>query len=356
MRENRRSGIVCGEAGNRHSYHDDRYYKREKMSTDSISLVAEIITGQCAGIKPKETVLVVCDDFTEACGRVIKNAATDRGATVGMMKMRPRALDGQEPTDEIAAAMKKAAVVLATVSKSLAHTVAAREAMRAGARLLSLTAISENLMASRAFRADFVRQRPICEHVARLFTQGETVRITSAAGTDLIVSAKGRKGNAHCCLVSRPGQFSSAPNIEANFSPLEGSTEGVFVADASIPYLDIGMLDCPVVFTIHNGKVEHISGGKQADIIAAIWAKQNDPAVYNIAQVAVGLNPEIEAPVGVLGCNYDEGAFGTVHIGIGTSTNLGGKVKAATHFDALMNQPLVMVDGVKILEKGQLLI
>ena len=73
--------------------------------------------------------------------------------------------------------------------------------------------------------------------------------------------------------------------------------------------------------------------------------KQNDPNVYNIALVAVGLNPKIKFPVGVLGCNYDEGVFGNVHIGIGTSSNVGGSVKACLHFDALMHKATMYLDG-----------
>ena len=146
--------------------------------------------------------------------------------------------------------------------------------------------------------------------------------------------------------------FSAAPNIEANFAPVEETMEGVFVADASVPYLGIGMLSSPIVFTIRNGIVKGIEGGPEATKIEKILLKQNDPNVYNIAQVAVGLNPEIKEPVGYLGCNYDEGAYGTAHIGIGTSSNLGGEVKASTHFDAVMTMPTIILDDKILLKNG----
>ncbi len=150
--------------------------------------------------------------------------------------------------------------------------------------------------------------------------------------------------------------FSAAPNIEANFSPVEGTVEGIFVADASIPYLGIGLLSTPVTFTIKDGKVVKVEGGNEAERLKNIWAEINDPNVYNVAQVAVGLNPEIKAPVGRLGCNYDEGAFGTAHIGIGTSSILGGEVKASTHFDAVMTNPTIKLDGKELLKDGELFI
>jgi leucyl aminopeptidase (aminopeptidase T) len=212
------------------------------------------------------------------------------------------------------------------------------------------------LLASPAFKADFKKAAPLCEKFSDKFTKGECLTITSKEGTQFTTSIKGRKGNAHKCLVEKPGQFSAAPNIEANFSPVETTSNGVFVADASIPYSGIGALSSPVRFVIKDGAVVEIHGGHEAVKIKRIWEEQNDPNVYNIAQVAVGLNPEVPEAIGTLGCNYDEGAFGSMHIGIGTSTNLGGTVKASTHFDAVMSRPTLTVDGEILIQDGVVLL
>lgn len=317
---------------------------------------AKVIVENCASIKEGEQVLIVADFETVSSAQIIAKAAYAIGAEVTIGIMSPREVDGYEPTESIAAAMRKAQVILTPVSKSLAHTKATDGALTDGARVLSLTAISEELIASEAFEADFKKQRPICEKVAQLFTEAEEVKIFTPPGTNLKVSAKGRKGNAHACIVDSPGQFSAAPNIEASFSPVEGTMEGVFVADASIPYFGIGLLSIPVIFTIKEGKVVKIEGGKEAEKIKELWKEQDDPNVYNIAQVAVGLNPRVKAVVGRLGCNYDEGAFGTAHIGIGTSALLGGKVRAAIHFDAIMSKPTMELDGRALLKDGKLMV
>jgi len=317
---------------------------------------AKVIVENCASIKKGEKVLIVTDFETVRSAQIIAEAAYAIGAEVTIGIMSPREVDGQEPPETIAAAMKKAEVILTPVSKSITHSKAVKEALAEGARTLTLTAISEEVIASEAFQADFKKQRPICEKVAQLFTQAEEVKITTPAGTNLKVSARGRKGNAHGCIVDSPGRYSSAPNIEANFSPVEGTMEGTFVADASIPYLGIGLLSTPVTCTVEKGRVVKVEGGKEAEKLKKIWEEQHDPNVYNIAQVAVGLNPKIKAVVGRLGCAYDEGAFGTAHIGIGTSTSLGGKVKASTHFDALMNRPTIELDGKVLLKDGELMV
>jgi len=318
---------------------------------------ARIIVENCASIKKGEKVFVVTDYDTFSSALLIAKAAYVIGADVDMGIMKSRELDGEEPTECMAAAMKKADVVLTPVSKSLAHTRATDEALEEGARVLSLTAISEELIASSAFKADFKKQASVVEKVAQLFTEADELTVTTPIGTNLKVGLKSRKGNAHKCLVSGPGQFSAAPNIEANFSPVEGTTEGIFVSDASIPYLGIGKLSSPVTFTIKKGKIIKTEGGTEAEKLKNIWVEQNDPNVYNIAQFSIGLNPEVKEAIGILGCNYDEGAFGTVHIGIGTSQGLGGKVRATTHFDALMNKPTVVLDGkITLLKDGELFI
>jgi leucyl aminopeptidase (aminopeptidase T) len=51
----------------------------------------------------------------------------------------------------------------------------------------------------------------------------------------------------------------------------------------------------------------------------------------------------------------DEGVDGTIHVGIGTSANLGGTVRAKTHFDAIVRDPTVWIDGDLVLSNGSVL-
>lgn len=314
---------------------------------------ADTIVGVCASIDSGEEVLIVTDFNLMSSARILAQSAFARGAKVTLTVMEPRGIDGQEPPRSVAAAMSKSDVILTPVTVSIAHAQATLSALQNGARVLSLTTLTEELLASDAWQADFVSMRPFVQQVAEMFEAAGQVRVTSSLGTDLTFDASGRTGNAHACIVDIPGTFSAAPNIEASFSPVEGSANGTFIADGSIPYLGIGLLREPVEFQIRDGRVTKVTGGEQADRIRMIWEEQNDPTVYNIAQVAVGLNPKIERVVGDLGCNYDEGAYGTLHIGIGTSASIGGSVRAPTHFDALMNHPTVTCDGKSLLTAGE---
>ena len=314
---------------------------------------ARILVDTCAGVKASETVLIVTDPEKTAIAETIAAVCYERKAETVLAVIAPRAIDGEEPPLPIAHAMKGAHVVFMPVTKSLAHSNATRAALQAGARVLSLTAFTEEQMVSGGIEADFVAQRPVCLALAARFTAARNVRLTSAGGTDLRLSLEGRQGNAHACIVDGPGQFTAVPNIEANIAPVEGSADGLIVADASIPYLGIGVLREPVRLAVARGTITEITGGDQAVRIREILRAQNHPSVYNIAQLAVGLNPKCTEVSGVM--LNDEGVFGTVHIGIGTSANIGGITKAPTHFDLLMHRPTIELDGACVLRDGQLI-
>lgn len=92
--------------------------------------------------------------------------------------------------------------------------------------------------------------------------------------------------------------------------------------------------------------MEHILAARGA------MAECRDQNVYNIAQLSIGLNPYCRVQGVML---EDEGAYGTCHVGIGTSTLLGGTVKTALHYDALLWHPTIEIDGQVLMKDGILL-
>lgn len=72
--------------------------------------------------------------------------------------------------------------------------------------------------------------------------------------------------------------------------------------------------------------------------------------MYNVAEMGVGLNPCCEFKGFML---EDEGVYGSVHIGIGTSITLGGTVKAACHYDLIMRDATIVADGEVLMEAGK---
>ncbi len=313
---------------------------------------AQTVVQTCLGVKPGEQVLIVTEGDKLSIARSIAAAVYAAKAEPVISVMLPRQRDGQEPPLTVAEAMKQSDAFVAVVGRSITHTQAVKEACKRGSRGIMLTQFTEDLMIHGGMEADFRDVAPTCRAVAAKLAGAEQVRLTTPHGTDLTFSARGRRGNAMYCIVE-PGEFSPAPTVEANVSPLEGTAQGVIVANASIPYIDIGMLEEPVICTVQDGMIVKIQGGRQAELLKKDLDSKQDPNVYNIAELGVGLNPMCRFMGFML---EDEGVYGSVHIGIGTNITLGGQLKAACHYDLIMTEPTLTADGATLLHQGQVLL
>ncbi len=313
---------------------------------------AHVLVNTCAGVAAGESVVVVTDPERLAIANALAEVTAEAGAIPSVVVSPPRVIDNEEPGPLVRAAILSADVVFLPVTLAMAHTKVVRDAIGAGARVLSMTAFTARMMREGGLFTDFAARRPTCVELARRLTEGTHLRVTNPAGTDLSVSLDGVTGNSHACLLDGPG-FTAVPNIEANCAPKQGSAEGVFVCDGSIPYYGVGVTREPVTFRIREGFVTEIEGGAQARFLRDLLAAQDDPWVYNLAQFAFGLNRDCTDFTGEM--LNDEGVDGTVHIGIGTSANLGGTVSAKTHFDAICREPTVTIDGVVVVRAGEVM-
>jgi leucyl aminopeptidase (aminopeptidase T) len=312
---------------------------------------ASIVVDTCAAIQAGEDVLVVTDWQVADVAERVAAAANERDANVTMTMMDPREYDGNEPEDTVAAAMMEADVIITLVHRSITHSSATAEAKENGARVISMVKFTDEQLVRGGLYADYERMRPHCEEMGQRFSEASEARVTSPQGTDVTVGLKGRDGNAHPGIADEPGEFTALVHIEANISPVEGTTDGTVVFDGAIPNLDIGVLEEPVRMEMEAGAVTSVEGGKEAEKIERVWAEHDDPAVYNIAQLAVGMNPECSEFNGWF--SNDHGRHGNVHFGIGTSSNLGGTTRAPVHFDAMMAEPTLELDGEVVVDDGE---
>lgn len=312
---------------------------------------ASIVVETCAAVEPGENVLVVSDWQVSDVAERVAAAAKERDANVTMTLMDPREYDGNEPEETVAAAMMEADVIITPVHRSITHSSSVAEAKENGARVISMVKFTDEQLVKGGLYADYEGMRPHCEAMAEKFSEASEARITSPQGTDVTVGLDGRSGNSHPGIADEPGEFTALVHIESNIAPVEGTTEGTVVFDGAIPNLDIGVLETPVTMEIEDGAVTSVEGGREADRIASVWAEHDDPAVYNIAQLAVGMNPECPEFNGWF--SNDHGRYGNVHFGIGTSSNLGGTTRAPVHFDAMMAEPTLELDGEVVLEDGE---
>lgn len=314
---------------------------------------AHRILEHSGSLHASERVVIVTDYEKVDLASVVAAAARTLTEEVNLLVMAPRELDGEEPPEAIAAALRHADLVVSLVARSITHTSAVLDALNNGARGLMLSAFTESMLLGGGIDHDFRTHRPVCRLVADLLGNAQRARLTTPMGTDLTMDLSDRPGNAHTGVVEGPGELTTVPNVEASVSPIEGSAAGKIVGDASIPYYQIGLLTEPVEMMVEGGRVTTVTGGRQAQQIAQQMAEQDDPNVYNIAQLSFGLNPECRMQGVML---EDEGVYGTSHIGIGTSSLLGGTVKAKMHFDIIMWNPTLTLDDDVVLRDGEWLV
>lgn len=304
-------------------------------------------------VRVGERVVVVTDETMLAIANRIARAAAEAQAEVVTCIMPSRARDGQEPPRPVASAMKEAHVIFSPVAVSITHTRAMKTALDNGARAILMTAYTDEILGSPALlETDFEMQSAVCRRLGDALTAGESVHLTSPRGTDLRFSIAGRGTNV-LTNIPDPGELAPVPDIEVNVVPVEGTAQGRLIADASVPYLGIGVLREPVVCTVENGFITRIEGGDQARVIESALRSYDDPNCFNVAELGVGLNPNARLTGRMLD---DEGVLGTIHLGIGTNHALGGNVVAPMHYDLLMWKPTIEVDGKTIQRDREILV
>ncbi len=305
-------------------------------------------------VQSGEKAVIVADYTMSAIARQLAATISAVGGEVSLCFMDQRSLDGQEPPIPIAAAMKEADIVFSPVQYSITHTQAMKQALKNGARSIQMTAHNEEVLLSSALlNTDFEAQVPRCHYLGEAFTKGrgKQVRLTSPKGTDLTFTIGGERTNV-LTNIPNPGELAPVPNIEVNVVPVTGSANGTLIMDASVPYLGIGILKEDMRCEVRDGLIISMEGGEQTQYLKKILDSYGDPNCFNVAELGVGMNPGAELTGNMLD---DEGVVGTIHIGIGTSSTLGGDVVAPMHYDLIMWEPTIEINGEVVIENKTLI-
>ncbi|GAW90867.1 aminopeptidase [Calderihabitans maritimus] len=313
---------------------------------DQLRKAAEITLRDCMGVREGEKVLIVIDEVTRSIGLKLFERAKELRTEAMLVEMVSRKTHGEEPPVAVAEAMKRVQVVVAATSKSLSHTQARQEANRAGARIASMPGITPDIMA-RTLNADYREIERASLKFASYLTQASTARITTAAGTDLVIGLEGREGKPDTGIYHEPGSFGNLPAGEAYIAPVEGTARGKLVVDGSMA--GIGRLSQPLEMRVEEGKVVEVKGGPEAELLRQMLEMHGEPA-YNIAELGLGLNGRAILSGVVL---EDEKVLGTVHVALGDNSTIGGRVQVPSHLDGVILKPTVELDGEIILREGK---
>jgi len=318
-----------------------------------VSKGIQSILKACVTFEPQEPVLVIVDNEggPKWIGELFMNAITSMGAEVVLTAITPSEFDGQEPPASVAAAMKCAnAIFRVSDRNSMVHTTARKEATAAGARYFTVFQVPVDALKKGVSRADMSVITKRTESLARRLTKANFARVTTALGTDITLGLRGRQGLA---LSPMSPVVSGLPfYAEAAIAPVEGTAEGVIVADLAV----VGwgyLLREPLRYTVEAGKVVSISGRiEDAKKLRKITAVEENAS--NIAELGIGTSHIVPLPIH--GIRNDAARVGTAHIAMGRNDDIGGTTWSNIHLDSLMDRATVELDGDCVLRDGKLLI
>ena len=148
---------------------------------------ARTLIEQCVGVRPGENVLIVTDtgrDFSIA--ESLAAAVEAAGGKSAIILTRPLARAGEEPLPPVAGAMAAADVIISPTTRAIFHTRTVKDSRsQRKARFFALSEAEARTLISGPFDADFVKQKPLVDALARRMVTGKGVRITSPGGIDL---------------------------------------------------------------------------------------------------------------------------------------------------------------------------
>lgn len=309
---------------------------------------AHRILEQCLALSSDETLLVLTDSATGKYGAAFAAAGHIIGAEVVELAMTPRTRHGEEPPAPVAAAMAAADAIVAPTTFSVNHSSARLAASAAGARLIFMPDVCDEVFLDGSLDIDFAERKVVIDRLAAVLDAGSRYTVTSPAGTRLSASIAGKSAVPQSGICHEPGTISPPPCIEVAVAPDEGTLEGVMVVDGAL--VPGGPTDQPVTITFEAGRAVAIEGGPQAARFREVLDSYGDPAMYCAVELGLGMNPK--ARIGSGGGLEDEAELGTMHVGIGNGITFGSSIRAPGHCDLVTRDAEVCVDGQPILSGG----
>ena len=314
------------------------------VATD-VSNSAMIAVRDCMGVRPDERVLVVTDTVRKDIGLPLFHAALELGCDAILMEMMPRERSGEEPPRAIAHAMLHSDVVLAATRVSLSHTQARKEACRNGARVASIPIQDEdhdlvmNVFATGGMTADYpAMDRQIDRLISRLKKVRE-VRVSTGLGTDIRFTVGDREWHEDTGIAHEPGEFTNLPGGEVFIAPYNAS--GTIVIDGS--FGDFGLLNYPLKLSIKDGYCIRADGDHENDLESIFELLGHN--ARNVAELGIGMNPKARL-CGIL--LEDEKVGRTIHVALGNNIGFGGDVSVQMHYDGIVTNPAVFIDGERL--------
>jgi 2,5-dihydroxypyridine 5,6-dioxygenase len=187
------------------------------------------------------------------------------------------------------------------------------------------------------------------------------MHVTSAAGTDLHISLEGAPGGGNWGYTSKSGTMTHFPGGLVLAFPRAGRVNGrlvLGVGDVNLAFKRF--IEQPISLTIEQDHIVQIEGqGVDAQLMREYIAAWGDKAAYAVSHVGYGLNPAARFDSMAM---FDKRDFNGTELRCAAGSFLystGANESAGRytlgHFDLPMKHCTVALDGVVVVNAGQLL-
>jgi 2,5-dihydroxypyridine 5,6-dioxygenase len=340
----------------------------------------EAVLGRC-GVQPGDTVAVLSETQSRpVLPELARLAASRRGARVFSLVL-PSVFSGTAPVARstgaspvlrqlapVVSALAGSTLVVDCTVEGLMHAPELPAILKGGARVLYVS--NEHPEALARLVPDDTLEPLVKEHVKRLRAARE-MRATSPAGTDLTISLQGAVCGGNWGYTARPGTMTHWPGGLALAFPAAGSVNGTLVlAEGDVNLTFKRYLEKPVTLRIESDFVTRIEGsGVDAELMRsyiAAWGDREaasgthaDRNAYAVSHVGYGLNKAARWDSMAL---YDKRDFNGTELRAfagnflySTGANEVAGRHTLGHFDLPLRHCTVRLDGVPVIESGQLL-
>ncbi len=218
-------------------------------------------------------------------------------------------------------------------------------------RHLCLVGMNVDMMIRCIGRVNYPVLREFEERLVEMTRGAKKVRMTTPAGEEVeFENDPNHPVNCELGYADTPGSHMMAGQVA--WSPKLGTINGVIVFDGSV-VPPVGILREPIRLVVERGKIVKIEGGKEAQDFESWLHSFNHPQMFQMAHVCYGFHPGAKLTGDIL---EDERVWGCTEWGVG---NIGAilipphGIPAPSHSDGICLNTSVWLDGVLIIDRGQ---
>ncbi len=328
----------------------------------NILTASETLLDDYFKLKPREHVAIITDGsnpkVVNALRLVLKTSFSHPETQMHVVNLLNPKRASSSPIPEAAKALSKSHVIIAPTAASISYSPETQRALKRGARLLSMAAVSPDLFVQ-ALSMDLRKMRQYVgrlKHVLKprktadgLVTGVKSVRIIDALGSDVTMEIAKRKLDVMDGTLHTQGVFENLPFGEVCLAPLEETATGKIVLKwwkGKKPGEGLARL------RLEKGKI--VWGNKAAKAIISYQRKHGGENGLKLGELGFGANPAFNYGH-ITGNPLPDEKIPGVHLGLGKNTGFGGSIDCNVHRDYILFKPTVYFDGKRVIHQGKLL-